>query len=86
MQKGAREKQLKDAARFTQPMKPTMVSRLPDDRSWLLEPKLDGYRAIAVKSSGYSNLYSMDAKIYTQSSQRFMKRLQSCWSKSGARW
>lgn len=46
-------------------MKPTMVSRLPDDRSkWLLEPKLDGYRAIAVKSSGHSNLYSMDAKIY----------------------
>jgi ATP-dependent DNA ligase len=65
MPRSAREKPLKDVARFIQPMKPTMVSRLPDDRSkWLLEPKLDGYRAVAVKSSGHSNLYSMDAKVY----------------------
>jgi bifunctional non-homologous end joining protein LigD len=65
MQKATREKPLKNVARFIAPMKPTMVSRLPDDRaSWLLEPKLDGYRAIATKTSGKVNLYSMDAKIY----------------------
>jgi bifunctional non-homologous end joining protein LigD len=65
MQKGVREKPLKDVPRFIYPMKPTMVPMLPEDRSkWLLEPKLDGYRAIAVKSSNHSNLYSMDAQIY----------------------
>jgi bifunctional non-homologous end joining protein LigD len=65
MQKGTRETPLKNVARFIAPMKPTMVSRLPDDRArWLLEPKLDGYRAIATKTGGKANLYSMDAKIY----------------------
>lgn len=67
MQKGVREKPLEDVARFIAPMKPKMVPRLPDDRSkWLLEPKLDGYRAIAVKSAGHANLYSMGTKIYNQ--------------------
>lgn len=67
MQRVIREKPLKDVARFIAPMKPTMVPKLPDDRSkWLLEPKLDGYRAIAVKSAGHANLYSMDTKIYNQ--------------------
>jgi DNA ligase D-like protein (predicted ligase) len=65
MQKGAREKPLRNVARFIEPMKPTMVSRLPEDRErWLLEPKLDGYRVIATKTGGKANLYSMDAKIY----------------------
>jgi ATP-dependent DNA ligase len=67
MQKVVPEKPLKDVARFLPPMRPKMVPSLPDDRSkWLLEPKLDGYRVIAVKSSGHANLYSMDAKIYNQ--------------------
>jgi ATP-dependent DNA ligase len=65
VQKGIREKPLQNVPRFIAPMKPKMVSHLPDDRSkWLLEPKLDGYRVIAVKSGGNANLYSMDAKIY----------------------
>lgn len=65
MQKVLPEKPLKDVARFIAPMKPTMVPRLPDDRSkWLLEPKLDGYRAVAVKTGGHSTLYSMDARVY----------------------
>ncbi|HEY1939958.1 MAG TPA: hypothetical protein VGJ33_18670 [Candidatus Angelobacter sp.] len=65
MQKGIRDKPLKNVPRFISPMKPTMVAHLPDDRSkWLLEPKLDGYRVIATKTGGKANLYSMDAKIY----------------------
>lgn len=65
MQKGVREKPLKNVARFIQPMKPKMVSKLPEERErWLLEPKLDGYRVIATKTGGKANLYSMDAKIY----------------------
>jgi bifunctional non-homologous end joining protein LigD len=67
MQKVIREKPLKDVPRFIPPMKPKMVPRLPDDRTnWLLEPKLDGYRVIAVKSAGHANLYSIDAKVYNQ--------------------
>ena|SRR6185312_3813187 len=65
MQTVVREKPLKNVARFIPPMKPVMVPRLPDERSkWLLEPKLDGYRAIAVKSAGHANLYSIDARLY----------------------
>lgn len=67
MQKVIPEKPLKDVARFIPPMRPKMVPSLPDDRSkWLLEPKLDGYRVIAVKSAGHANLYSMDSKVYNQ--------------------
>jgi hypothetical protein len=52
MPRRAQARPLKDVAGFIQPMKPTMVSRLPDGRSkWLLEPKLDGYRMVAVKSA-----------------------------------
>jgi len=65
MQKGTREKPLRDVPRFIVPMRPKMVPSLPDDRfKWLLEPKLDGYRVIATKTGGKANLYSMDAKIY----------------------
>jgi len=56
MQKGIREKPLKNVAQFIPPTQPTMVSRLPEDRDcWLLEPKLDGYGVIAVKSSSHAN-------------------------------
>ena len=65
MQKVLPAKPQKDVPRFISPMKPVMVATLPSDRSkWRFEPKLDGYRAIAVKDGNHSNLYSMDAKIY----------------------
>ena len=67
MQKGIRQKPLRNVPRFIAPMKPTMVPKLPDDRAqWLLEPKLDGYRVVAMKSDGRTNIYSMDAKLYNK--------------------
>jgi ATP-dependent DNA ligase len=72
----------KNVARFIAPMKPKMVPKLPDDRSkWLLEPKLDGYRVIAVKSSGHSNLYSMDSKVYNQEFPAICKALEKLMHK-----
>lgn len=61
MQKGVPEKPLKNVAQFHFSDETDHGEPLPDDRSkWLLEPKLDGYRAIAVKSGSHANLYSME--------------------------
>ena len=42
----------KRKAEFIEPMDCTPVSKLPDGLQWLFEIKLDGYRAIAVKTDG----------------------------------
>jgi ATP-dependent DNA ligase len=46
------------AATFQDPMECLAVPKLPDGPQWLYEIKLDGYRFIAVKSSGKLNLLS----------------------------
>jgi ATP-dependent DNA ligase len=60
-----------------------MVPSLPNDRSkWLLEPKLDGYRVVAVKAGGHANLYSMDTKIYNQEFPDIYQALEKLLHKS----
>jgi hypothetical protein len=46
------------SAAFIEPMECLAVSKLPDGPEWVYEIKLDGYRAIAVKSAGKLNLFS----------------------------
>jgi len=45
-------------AAFIEPMDCLAVTKLPDSANWVWEVKIDGYRAIAVKTDDRVNLYS----------------------------
>jgi bifunctional non-homologous end joining protein LigD len=46
------------AAKFIEPMLLLRTERLPEGSDWLLELKLDGYRAVAIKAAGKLHLRS----------------------------
>jgi ATP-dependent DNA ligase len=54
----------KKAAIFVEPMDCLPVSKLPGGSKWLWELKLDGYRAIAIKTAGRVRLYSRNSKPF----------------------
>jgi DNA ligase D-like protein (predicted ligase) len=51
-------------AAFVVPMECLPVSKLPEGTRWLWELKLDGYRAIAVKSAKKVHFYSRNGKTF----------------------
>jgi ATP-dependent DNA ligase len=58
---------LTNVARFVPPMRPRMVPSLPADNSkWIYEPKLDGYRAIAVCDGRGTTLYSIEGRSFNE--------------------
>src|SRR6266851_7276681 len=70
------------AARFIPPMRPRMVSTLPaDNTKWLYEPKLDGYRAIAVKNGDSANLFSMEGRRFDERFPRVLAALNNLTAK-----
>jgi bifunctional non-homologous end joining protein LigD len=58
----------KRIADFTEPMECALVSDLPEGSDWTYEVKLDGYRAIGVKSNP-------DAILYSRNHRNFNKRV-----------
>jgi DNA ligase D-like protein (predicted ligase) len=53
-------------AEFIEPMECALVSSLPEGSDWTCEVKLDGYRAIGVKTSRESILYSRNQKNFNK--------------------
>src|ERR1700736_6570891 len=62
--KAPHRKAPKRNATFIEPMECALATQLPDGPHWLYEIKLDGYRAIGVKSSRAVNLYSRRRKTF----------------------
>lgn len=52
-------------AAFIGPMVPILMEKLPEDPDWLVELKLDGYRALAIKTGGKIHLRSRNTTIST---------------------
>jgi ATP-dependent DNA ligase len=52
--------------RFTEPMECLPVGEIPEGDLWTYELKLDGYRAIAVKTGGKVMVYSRRGTDLTQ--------------------
>ncbi len=53
-------------AEFIEPTECALVSKLPNGPEWTYEVKLDGYRAIGVRTSGETILYSRNHKNFNK--------------------
>ena len=53
--------------KFIAPMECLAVTRLPEGRNWIYEVKLDGFRAVGVRSSeGRTNVYSRAGNLFNK--------------------
>jgi bifunctional non-homologous end joining protein LigD len=54
-----------DAAHFIEPMQCLAVAKLPEGRDWEYEIKLDGYRALGIRSGGSARLVSRNGNDFS---------------------
>ena len=62
---------LQNAAAFIEPMDCLVVAKLPDSAIWVREIKIDGYRAIAVKTADRVSVLLAHKKFLQQQIQCF---------------
>jgi len=61
---------------FIPPMEAEPTRHIPEGDGWQHEPKFDGYRAIVVRHSGETYLFSRRGHIFNQRFQRLTRALQ----------
>src|SRR5215467_4831558 len=67
----------KTKAAFVEPMLLLRTEKLPDGPNWLIELKLDGYRALAMKSEGKVQLRSRNDNDFSVRYPSIVKALAS---------
>ena len=56
----------KRKAEFIEPMECALVPKLPEGSNWTFEAKLDGYRAVGIRTSREAILYSRNGKDFNK--------------------